>query len=118
QAAEMLVDRFERSEQALAAFAIERADAAAQAMYGLSELVALLCAGSGALRQFGQFAFGDEIDRADALALRDQAIMRGGFILRMAHGRCFEAGAIGQQRWRAFEALARQAPHFDAAHFL
>ena len=69
QAAEMAVDLLEGGEQPGAALAVEAADRAAQAMDRDAQLLALGLAGEAAFLQLVQLALGDEIDRADPLAL-------------------------------------------------
>ena len=69
QALEMAVDRLEGGEQPRAAFAVEAADRAAQAVDRLGQFVAFGAAACLLFLELGQFARGDEIDRADPLAV-------------------------------------------------
>ncbi len=80
EAAEVGVDGFEGSAQALAALAVERADRAAQAIDRLGQF-GLLGDHREVLRfGFGQFGRGDEVDRPEPLAVREQAIMGSRFL--------------------------------------
>ena len=115
----MAVDLLEGGEQPGAALAVEAADRAAQAVDGDAQFLALGLAGEAAFLELVQLAFGDEIDRADPLALlhlpleprripaRPRAIVASSKPIR-----------LGQQGRRAFELLAGDARHLDAAAVL
>ena len=111
----MAIDRFERGAQPLAPLAVERTDRAAQALDRLGQF-GLLGSHGGVLR-FGLFKFGrgKKIDRAKPLALRDQAVVRRGFVGRAGNFAAGEADAFGQERGRALKTLARDLGHFLAA---
>jgi hypothetical protein len=118
QPPEMLVDRLERGEQPLAAFAVERADRAAQAVDRLGQLVALLGvagkAASSSASSVSATRLTGPIRSRSAIRRSCAADSSCG----SAHRVRLEAGLFRQQRRRAFEALARQAPHLDPAHLL
>src|SRR3546814_1986865 len=65
--------------------------------------------------EFDKLVGGDQIDRAKPFALGDQPVVRGRFLGRVPDAGALESGLLRQERRRAFEALARQAAHFDAA---
>ena len=118
QAAEVAVDRLERGAQPFAALAIEAADRAAQAVDRLGQFGLLGGAGAVTRLGLGQFVGGDQIDRADPLAVGGEAVHRGAFFPGQRDLGGGEGEALGQQRRRALEALARDAAHFGAALFL
>jgi len=95
-----------------------RNHAAAQAMDGFVQFVALL--GIAVVRriELGELAFGNEVDRPDPLAFDRQLLVALRFLLRRPHARLFESHALRQQRRRAFESFARKPAHFDPARFL
>src|SRR5690606_23404604 len=55
--------------------------------------------------------------RAEPLAVGDQPVVLRRFGIGVADARTFEAGLLGKERRRAFETLAREAAHLDAAEF-
>ena len=79
QPAEVGVDLLVRVEQPHAAFAIEVADRAAEAVDRLRQFVGFLGAFGSRCVELGQFLLGDEIDRTDALALDGQSFKRRRF---------------------------------------
>ncbi len=114
----MAVDGFERGGEALAAFAVERADRAAQAVDGLDQFVAF-----GGVALAARFQLGDSRS-----ATRLTGPMRSRSAVRRSCG-CFSAAGVptsvpakprrsGSTGAGAFEAFARQAAHLDAAQFL
>ena len=113
EAPEVGVDRLERGEQALAAFAVEAADRAAQAMDRLGQFLAFGAAAGLHLLQFLQFQRRDEIDRANPLAIGREAVMVGLFGLGEADVGAGKAQLFGQERGWAFETFARQPVGFD-----
>ncbi len=74
EALEVLVDGGEGGEQALAALAVERADAAAQLLDGLDQVVALADHAVELRLDLGQLVVGTQIDAAEAFALALQAV--------------------------------------------
>src|SRR6188768_4498328 len=103
----MLVDLLERGPQAFAALAVEIADRAAQAVDRLGQLALLGDAGAVFLLEPGELVGGDEVDRADPLAVSDEAVHRRRFFAGVGHLPGLEGEAGRQQRGRALEALAR-----------
>ena len=114
----MAVDLLERLAEPLAAFAVEAADRAAQAVDRLGQLG--LFGGAAAVLGFDPFEFfgGHQIDRADPLACRGQPVHFGAGFLGAGHAVGGEGEAFGEQRGRALEALARDPAHFDPARIL
>ena len=82
QVAEVRVDFLERLAQPLAAFAVEVADRAAQAVDRLGQLGLLGGAGAVLFLQLGELVGSDEIDRPDPLAAGDEAVHRRRFLAR------------------------------------
>ncbi len=118
QLAEMCVHRLEGVAQALAAFAIEIADRAAQTVDRLGQLFLLGGIGAVFFLDPRQLLCGDEVDRADALAAGGEAVhllaLRAGGLHRLL----VELELAGEHGRRALEALAGNARHFLAPLFL
>ena len=96
-------------------FTVEAADRAAQPVGGFGQLRHF---GSVVLArglELGQFSFGNEIDRTDALALERQAFERAGFGCSVTDGHRAKPSSFGKDRRRAFEAFAGNTAHFDPA---
>jgi hypothetical protein len=91
----MGVDLLIGVEQPHAAFAIEIADRAAQAMDRLGQLLGFLGALARGCVELGKLLLGDQIDRADALALGGEALERRGFSSRRGSRRV-ERQRLGQ----------------------
>src|SRR5205085_12434879 len=106
QAAEMAVDILEGREQARSSLAVQAADRAAQAVNGEPELLALGLAGQPAFLKLVELALGDQIDRADPLALLHLPLERGGFEGHLLDQAFVETDPLGEQRRRTFELLA------------
>ena len=96
QAPEMAVDSLERGQQAQAALAIEAADGTAQARDCLPQFVALGDCRQARAVEFRQFLFGDEVDRADPLALGGPAIKGALFYIGVVQGGGVEPDPFGQ----------------------
>ena len=118
QASEMGVHLGEGIEQARAAFAVEAADRAAQAVDRLLQIVALSGASGARFLEFGKLGFGDEVDRAETLALGDEAVKGDGFLVGRGKADDLEAELFGQERWRTSELFTADAGIFSAAQFL
>ena len=118
QAAEMAVDLLIGFEQPDAAFAVEAADRAAQAVDRLGQFLALPRRPWCGFVELGQLLLGDQVDRADPFALGGQALEAGLLLLGIGELGGVEAELLRQQRRRAFEPLEADAGIFGAAGFL
>ncbi|MFX5476347.1 hypothetical protein ABTD55_20740, partial [Acinetobacter baumannii] len=95
QPAEMRIDCLERGEQTLAVFAIEVTDRAAQAIDRETQFLALGGIGGELGFERRQLGLGDEIDRADPLALQPQPVVAGRFLGGRGDARGIEADPLG-----------------------
>ena len=111
----MAVDRLERGQQPLPPLAVEGADRSAQAIDRLTKLVAFGRVADARLLEFGKFALGDQVDRADPLALERRPLMVRGFGAGIADVVRREADAFGKQRRRTGEPLVGQPAHLVPA---
>src|SRR3546814_257620 len=114
---EMAIHRLERREQPRAALAIEAADRTAEAVDRLRQFLDLGGASLTLGIEFDEFVGGDEIDRAEPLAVGDQPVVLRRFGIGVADARALEPRLLREQRRRTFETFARQTAHFDAAEF-
>ena len=110
----MAVHRLKRGEQARAPLAVEAADGAAQLVDRLRDLGAFGAAALLKVLQLRQFLRGDEVDRADALALCRLPFQLRLFGLCATNLGAGEAVPLGQYRRRTFEALPAKPVGFDA----
>src|SRR3546814_1311141 len=76
--AEMLVDLFEGGQQPRPPFPVQAPDRTAQPVDRLFQFLPLGRAGGLALLQFGEFAFGDQIDGAKPLSVHSQLLKSRG----------------------------------------
>ena len=84
----------------------------------LGQLLGFLGAFGPRLVELGELLFGDEIDRADPLALGGQALERRRFRLGIAQLVRVEAELLGQPLRHAFELLDAGMREFRAARLL
>ena len=115
QALEVGVDRFECGAEPFAAFAIEIADRAAQAVDGFDQFGLFGHARAVPRFDFGQFVRCDQVHRTDPFAFGNQLVMLRTFLRGGADFGGLEFKPFGQERRRALEALARDSCHFGAA---
>ena len=81
----MTVYRLERGQQPRAAFAVEAADRAAQAVDRLAKLFAFCNARALLLFELGQFVGGNQVDRTNPFALALHAVEAAGLCCRVVH---------------------------------
>ena len=118
KAAEMTIDRLEGGQEPRPPFPVQAADGSAKAVDGEPQFLAFALAVGSSFLQFGKFAFGNEIDRPDPLAVEIEAFERRRFDAGLAHRIRVETGLFGKERRRAFEPLSGNTGHFHPAGFL
>ena len=118
QAPEMRVDLPVGVQQPDPAFAIEVADRPAQPVDCLGQLFRFLGALDACFVELGQLLLGDEIDRADALALGRQPLQQCRLRFRIDALAFVEAELFGQPLRQALEPFEADPSIFGAAGFL
>ena len=118
QRPEMPINRFERGAQAGAPFAVQAADGAAQPVHGFGQLSHFDGIAFASRFDFGEFAFGNEVDWAEPLALHCDTLELGRFSAGFTDRIGVERQFFGQQSCGTFEAFPRDAAHLNAAQLL
>src|SRR3546814_19601270 len=104
----MAIHRLERREQPRAALAIEAADRAAEAVQRLRQFLDLGGASLTLGIEFDEFVGGDEIDRAEPLAVGDQPVVPRRFGGGVADARALEPRLLRAQRRGEFATESKE----------